>query len=446
MRIKQIRLTRLFDLFDHVVPLHLDEGITIIHGPNGFGKTVLLKLIDALFHRNFPLIARTPFKEFEVEFEDGSKIVIRRSDVQNNPGKERELEISHVVKGRVAETPYVYDSHKRQAQLERMQHMSPSLITDLVPVLRRVGPRRWRHRGTGEYLTIEEVVERFGSRMGPMFPKMAAFPEWLTKLSAEINTHFIRADRLSELKNLVDEDESEERPAVEVFAAELVDKMKSLLATSAEVSQQLDRSFPQRVVVAGGAAPPRVNILRRQLEEIDEFRKELMAVGLIDKAQAADLQLPDALDQTGRRALAEYVADTGKKLEVFRDFANRLQLLIMILNNRFSHKEVVINRERGIQIVATDGRDIPLLGLSSGEQHELVMFYQLLFKVKNNSIILFDEPEISLHVTWQKQFMGDLDRVVKLNNMDVLIATHSPQIIGNKWHLAVQLGGDEKQS
>ena len=79
--------------------------------------------------------------------------------------------------------------------------------------------------------------------------------------------------------------------------------------------------------------------------------------------------------------------------------------------------------------------------LSSGEQHQLVMLYELLFKVKPNSLILIDEPEISLHLAWQVQFLKDLQTILKLADFDVLIATHSPSIIEDRWDLTVELKG-----
>ena len=75
---------------------------------------------------------------------------------------------------------------------------------------------------------------------------------------------------------------------------------------------------------------------------------------------------------------------------------------------------------------------MPLAKLSSGEQHELVLLYELLFKVKPGSLILIDEPELSLHVAWQKQVLRDLREVTKLVPLDLLIATHSPQVIADR--------------
>jgi predicted ATP-binding protein involved in virulence len=82
---------------------------------------------------------------------------------------------------------------------------------------------------------------------------------------------------------------------------------------------------------------------------------------------------------------------------------------------------------------------IPLPGLSSGEQHLLVLYFQLLFGVKPNAIVLIDEPEISLHISWQKEFLNDLIHFSKFNNLTAVIATHSPDIISNYWELAKPL-------
>ncbi|MEK8018695.1 MAG: hypothetical protein VSS75_017625 [Candidatus Parabeggiatoa sp.] len=53
MKIKEIIVEKLFDTFDHTISLKTEEGITLMLGENGFGKTVLLEMINALFNQNF---------------------------------------------------------------------------------------------------------------------------------------------------------------------------------------------------------------------------------------------------------------------------------------------------------------------------------------------------------------------------------------------------------
>lgn len=67
------------------------------------------------------------------------------------------------------------------------------------------------------------------------------------------------------------------------------------------------------------------------------------------------------------------------------------------------------------------------------------MLFELIFRAKDNVLVLVDEPEISLHIAWQKEFLRDLKRIINLQNVSAIISTHSPQIIDNNWHLVVDL-------
>ena len=63
----------------------------------------------------------------------------------------------------------------------------------------------------------------------------------------------------------------------------------------------------------------------------------------------------------------------------------------------------------------------------------------LLFRTKKDTLVLIDEPEISLHVVWQQEFLEDLAKITELASFDVLIATHSPELIHKRWDLTVEL-------
>lgn len=55
-------------------------------------------------------------------------------------------------------------------------------------------------------------------------------------------------------------------------------------------------------------------------------------------------------------------------------------------------------------------------------------------------MILIDEPELSLHVAWQKKFIDDLFNIIKNKKINVIIATHSPYIIGGYEENQIDLG------
>ena len=65
--------------------------------------------------------------------------------------------------------------------------------------------------------------------------------------------------------------------------------------------------------------------------------------------------------------------------------------------------------------------------LSSGEKGALLILYQVLFNTEMNSIILIDEPEISLHIAWQQRLGEIIQELLKeKSGTQIIVATHSP--------------------
>jgi predicted ATP-binding protein involved in virulence len=78
MQIEQISVTGLFGIFDHVIPLNTNDRITIVHGPNGFGKTAMLRLINGFFNSEYSIFWSIPFVNFQILFENGNHIKISK--------------------------------------------------------------------------------------------------------------------------------------------------------------------------------------------------------------------------------------------------------------------------------------------------------------------------------------------------------------------------------
>ena len=70
--------------------------------------------------------------------------------------------------------------------------------------------------------------------------------------------------------------------------------------------------------------------------------------------------------------------------------------------------------------------------LSSGEKQLLIMLLQIFLMDKKPYIVVFDEPETSMHIEWQQMFISAIQ---ELNpNMQLFISTHSPSIFGDGWN------------
>ena len=93
-----------------------------------------------------------------------------------------------------------------------------------------------------------------------------------------------------------------------------------------------------------------------------------------------------------------------------------------------------------VEDISQDGRNITLFTNSAGDKFDInelssgekqLFLRTLAIKMLNpeNSIILIDEPELSLHPKWQQRIV-DVYRKIAKNNQ-IIIATHSPHILGS---------------
>jgi len=123
--------------------------------------------------------------------------------------------------------------------------------------------------------------------------------------------------------------------------------------------------------------------------------------------------------------------------------AKKIDIFSSSLNSLLAFKEITTTVDDGIVVSILDGDkdDVELESLSSGEQHLLVLIGRLIFETTEESMVLIDEPEISFHPEWQESFIGILSEIKKLNGFDVILATHSPILIGNEyWDNVIELG------
>jgi predicted ATPase len=443
-RLAAFTIEGLFGLYTHKILLKLDERITIIIGPNGRGKTVCLKFIEALFRMKTSYFGSIPFDSAEFAFTGGEKIRIRKIKEEKRGNTEKssaeiKFTLAAPTQNEIQWTPSLNDSFKRE-------------LRRYVPgEWESVGDDLWVDRSDGEEITTSELVERF-----PIPSKLRAglrqvLPEPFNKLVDGIDCHLIETQRLLVLSSAAEE--LEFRPygaprrrarhsslAIQQKAEKLKAILQNTLTSYATLSQSLDRTFPFRVFEAQGSPSLSQDVLRSELKTLDDRREALMSAGILDTQYEAVTLRSGNIDSGVARALEIYVKDAVRKLDVFNDIRSRLDLFKQIIEKRFIDKTIHIDRENGFRITSKTGSNIPLESLSSGEQHQLILVFDLIFEVKTNALILIDEPELSLHVAWQKSFIESLQRIISLNAFDVLLATHSPAVVARHFDLVVELG------
>jgi ABC-type transport system involved in cytochrome c biogenesis ATPase subunit len=435
IRLESFRVEKLFGEFNHFIPLNQDRHVTALSAPNGAGKTVCLRLVNALFRRQWSVFSTTDFAKIEYNFSNGYKVIVRHGSA-SNPLDEVSENLS-------------FDTYHLDKEIDswspKFEIPQPrlSMIDRFIPFLTRTGPSRWTHDRTGQTLSLQEVLENYSEQIPAEFTSSfrTQLPTILGNIIENINCHLIETQRL-----LILGDDSPRRTSPSTLtisrkAKLLKDIIAEELTAYAALSQSLDRTFPRRVIQNRSRPVP--ERLKEDLQELDGLRRNLMEAGILDTEQDDVLPPSTKLDKAVAAVLSVYVEDTKRKLSSLSTILARIKLFRKLIEDRFEPKSISISRERGF-VVTRAGKagkvDIPLEKLSSGEQHQLVLFFELLFETKPSTLILIDEPELSLHVSWQKKFIPDLLKIIELNKFDVLLATHSPQLIGHWDDIVVDLG------
>jgi len=101
---------------------------------------------------------------------------------------------------------------------------------------------------------------------------------------------------------------------------------------------------------------------------------------------------------------------------------NSLQDLI---SNMFTANKKIRFTDESIEVNTLSGEKIGLASLSSGEKHLLRILVQAL--LIGESSLMIDEPEISLHVDWQKALIHSMRTLNP--DAQLILATHSPEIM-----------------
>ena len=229
---------------------------------------------------------------------------------------------------------------------------------------------------------------------------------------------------------------------IEKYSHELSLLIKQKIGEYAQTTQSLDSSFPKRLFQEKSSNKQTAD-LKNRLTTLQEKRLKTSKYGLLKLDEDTFFQQED-IKESDTQVLSLYIADNEKKLSVFDSLVDRIELFTEILNERrFNFKSIEIDEDKGFVFKTKNNQLLKLTELSSGEQHEVVLLFELLFKAKENSLVLIDEPEISLHVVWQKEFLNDIKEIINLQKIDVVIATHSPQIINERWDLTVNLEASE---
>lgn len=419
MKIDTLIIKGLFKTFNYEISLSANRLPLILTGLNGYGKTTILTIIKRLSERDFFYFYRLPFDEITILFDNGAKIDILslEENAQQKQGDEDyNLTIPREVK-------FIWTSSQ---EIVYTFNLGRTEIKEAVIYMHR-------RRFSAEYdVNSDDFYEQTlkNKAFYGYFRKDKDF-NFISMMLDSLKVTFITAQRLDPIEEKVENDYPFEssiirKPKISEVLQLIEKKLKSENIAFLSKSQYIDSKLIDCLLADVWSLDEQdYNKLK---DEVSKKIADLKLFGLVD-----NITIPPYDNEHGH-ILSVYLKNMDEKLKTYDNILSKLKLFSNIVNSLdFVNKTISYSPEKGLIIKTKDGLFLDANKLSSGEQNEIVMLYEMIFDVADNTILLVDEPEISLHVAWQNKFLNMMSRIASNNKLQVVVATHSPQIIGDRW-------------
>lgn len=434
------------------VDIDFRPDVTLLYALNGCGKTSTLLLIENALSGKIREVATTNYSDFAIEgITNGDEPLVLVS-------KKTDEEICLWVKigKQVEKWEETIDTgiHEEEDRLEASFRASGvwAVLDSITPPLMLGIDRRYDERERASFFYRQmrnrlahgrkkNMAQRAPSQKdeGLMFAisifenEMMRMRRKQSALDAEFREAFFKcaieyASKQTQFKNIssihtIDSSELEERRS-HVFAA--FERVQN--------GDLLDESLKKQI-----------NGLFVNADKADAVLKDLL--GSKSKGDYNDVNkllfILQMQDKMGFIESLSTIADDYE--EQIKESRKSYEKFAGIINRFFAPSKKTIHlSENGELLIDHNGDPLSLWNLSSGERQMIILFVHLIFdaSLAESGVFIVDEPELSLHVGWQDML---IDSMVEANpSLQLILATHSPNIVGSRIGNCVEVGGDNE--
>ncbi len=411
------------------VDMQFEPGLNVIYGKNGRGKTTLLHVIANALEQDFDRFKYLRFKRIYLESSTGASLELQKEDADQNV--------------RI----FINGSHTSYGQKIELSDAEASVISEefgsqstYLPAFRSVLERTKRTaRVTGESENeFEKIYSSEYRRMmsqdvkgGPMVPyemrEQATNTATKTAMCRQWFGMFVPVIRYPSVAD-VEEGLSEEWTTAQQ-----------------QVNRSEQRMFEETFLEIFRTLAGRSTVLvkRPASEIVKSIQKSItFEDGSLETGQRGAVfeELVDALNS----AHLQEEGDT-RLLEIYNEALQRrnsLRVQLLRSSREFEESVNLFLDKKTLQIGATAWQDrrsrrivsvrsgkadaLGLSALSSGERQIITMLYSAARGKKADGPLLIDEPELSLHIDWQRIILRELAR--HTSGRQIIACTHSPEV------------------
>lgn len=429
MKIKHFKIEKLHGYIDYNIKFNND--VTFLYGNNGCGKTTVLNIITSIITGKIYELLNHKFKSITLLY--SSK-------------KSNSLELIYLEMKNDEEIELIYNNEKytietfharmlqEQSEIDRFYFNEYKVFSDIKNEFNYVYLPLNRHGFINNELKIDLRSKSRMSRMSRIdniemysSDSTLSYVSYLIKNSC--NKINFKLSRINEnfsqeiLKFFLDVNNIPDINQLVQFAFEFdsleVQKLKEDYTKVLKTINKWDKKTENKINDFFDSLLTDIRASGRKLN-IDILFKvsELIKIKNIVKSA-------EEIDKTKERV--------NQPISKFISAVNKF------INTESNKKEICIDEGGGVYLKTPHATHIDLYQLSSGEKQIVTFFAYLLFGLQdtNQSLFIVDEPEVSLHLQWQRQFV---DTLLELNpEIQLIFATHAPEIIGRHRDKAFKL-------
>lgn len=126
-----------------------------------------------------------------------------------------------------------------------------------------------------------------------------------------------------------------------------------------------------------------------------------------------------------------YLTSIADEIERLSAAQQVIDTFVRSVNGFLTRKQLRFSALDGISLIGDSGDQLDPDSLSSGERHLLLLMSSATLARFSGSLVIIDEPELSLGLRWQRSLLGELLACTSQSDVQFLIASHSVQIIGD---------------
>lgn len=442
----------IYELFGrYSIEIPFEKQVNIYIGENGLGKTTILNCIYFILEGKFARLANIQFSEIVVKFKgDEKRYKISGADLREFNKQNRSRAYSHFLRDReIYETEMLEDILKKyrinMTELERESNLD-FLIYEYASKMKI--PENFARRQILEYFENIEIMSN---------SKRKANKNNVVDLSKAVKDNIThRIIYLPTYRRIEDDFASLNIRSEELNKAELLIRFGM-----SDVQMSIDRILEKIRSLAMKGFTEMTGVLLKQyadgkdpIDDMNQFTRmnniNIDTVKIVLDRVGKEIEEPykqKILSLMYSGEIKEYkylylwnlINKLVDNYDVQKAYDDRIKKFTSTCNKylndkHFDYNQSTLNLEIHLDdIYEGERKTIQLTQLSSGEKQIVSLFSKLYLESDEPSIVIIDEPELSLSIQWQQMLLPD---IMRTNNCELLLTvTHSPFVFSNEFDL-----------